>query len=730
MSLMSGVIPSLHNGVSQQSPLVRAPEQCEALENGWCSLAVGTGKRAPTETVAKLMDAAPASGFIHEINRDATERYVVVVSEGVIRVFDLDGVEQSVSATNGWGYIADAAPSDLTMATVADYTFVVNRKKVPQMGAVGDDLLPPPVDLSTIPTVTPNRNRTGNLLLDAILDKLAGQRAAAAPNPSTVMNGVVQTFEKLPDTAPQGALYEVQGTTTTKFISYYVRRNGGVWDETVKNGLRNTILPETMPHALVRQADGTFIFAPFAWQPRRVGDEATNPPPAFIGRTIQKVLIYQNRLVFLTDESAVMSVSGEFDNFWRTTVLDYIDSDPITVAATSTKVSMLYDAVPFNDGIMLTSDQTQFSMSNGESGLSATSIAIRPVTNYEVNTRAGMVAVGTEVYFTSERNGSTVVREYTRDPDSDATTAADVTAHIPSYIPAGAHKLISASDLNALFVLTEAEPAKAFVYQFYWLSASEKAQSSWHTWEFGEGAELLSGAYLGGFLYLILKRPDGLFLERINLQADAKAPGCSHQVHLDRRCSVTGSVAAGSTVFEVPYVPDHDRFRLVRTDQFGKPLSLIDPSTYEWATSNTVVVPGFENAGPVIGGEAYTFRYRFSPQYLRRSDGTAVTTGRTQLRTFTVNYRDTGYFKTSVAPYGTDPQVEVVLPAKIAEFTGKVLGANDLIINKPSFHTGSYSFQVYGEASVAAIELLNDSHVASTFVSAEWEAFFWSRARV
>jgi hypothetical protein len=64
----------------------------------------------------------------------------------------------------------------------------------------------------------------------------------------------------------------------------------------------------------------------------------------------------------------------------------------------------------------------------------------------------------------------------------------------------------------------------------------------------------------------------------------------------------------------------------------------------------------------------------------------------------------------------------------MADFTGKVVGADDLRLNKPAFHTGSYSFQVYGDAAQATITLTNDTHVASTFVSAEWEGFYFNRA--
>ncbi|MFN3582780.1 hypothetical protein [Phenylobacterium sp.] len=731
MSLVTQAIPSLHNGVSQQSPLVRAPDQCEEMVNGWASLSEGTGKRPPTEQVATILPSAPTNAKVHEINRDASEQYIAIATDGVIRVYDFaTGQEVPCSAPAGWGYLTGVTDwaTDLALYTVADYTFVVNKKRVCAMLPAGADQVPQDSEAAWL-------NRTFGVDANGV-PYGPGAAYQYAVNPGGTLTGTVQAFNKLPETAAEGAIYKVQGTEETGFVSYYVRYSSGVWDETVAPGLQNAIDPGTMPHALIRQANGEFRFVPFSWAPRRVGDTETNPNPGFIGRTISGVFFYQNRLAFLYDENCVLSCAGDFGNFWRMTVLDYIDSDVIDVAATSTRVSLLRHAVPFNDGIVLFSDQTQFAMSNGEMGVSPMSVAIRPVTNYEVAHRAPPVALGTEVYFASEKNGWATIREYSRMADSDATSAADITAHVPRYIPAGVHQLAPAADLNAVFVLTDGAPNRVFVYQFYWVDAQNKAQSAWHVWEMGWNDRVMSAAYLKGYLYLLIARPNGLSLERINLQAGARPYGASQRVHLDRLTQVVGvyDPARQRTYFNLPY--RHEEVlapvRVVRSDAVGpRAMSLISPDDYVFEADNMVLsVPGNE-AGVHLVGVQYTFRFVFSKQYLRRGDGTPVTTGRLQLRTFTINYRETGFFRTEVQPYGaaTDPQVEEVLPAKLADFTGKTLGAVELRLGTPQVATGDYAFQVYGEAEAAVIALTNRTHVASTFVSAEWEAFYFNRAR-
>jgi hypothetical protein len=268
-----------------------------------------------------------------------------------------------------------------------------------------------------------------------------------------------------------------------------------------------------------------------------------------------------------------------------------------------------------------------------------------------------------------------------------------------------------------------------FVYQFYW-NGNEKLQSAWRKWTFAD--PVVGGEYLDGYLFLLIRRASGVFLERLHLEVNAKPEEQNSQVYLDRRTKLTGvyDPVADRTTFSLPYGTQQDTFRIVRGKTHPtRPGSLVDPSGYQWLADTEVSVPGNETV-PATVGSAYLMRFQFSRQFPQDYQGRALTTGRLQLRTFTVYFVDTAFFRTEVSPYGlaVAADVEEIVPAKIADFTGKVVGSADLVLNKPAFHTGSYSFQVYGDASQATVALTNDTHVGSTFVSAEWEGFYFNRA--
>ena len=108
MSLVSRTIPNLVQGVSQQPEVLRLTSQASEQINGYSSVVEGLKKRPPTEYVAKLSSQSSfGNAFIHTINRDTTERYIVVITNGAINVYDINGVAKTVvNQTNATNYLS------------------------------------------------------------------------------------------------------------------------------------------------------------------------------------------------------------------------------------------------------------------------------------------------------------------------------------------------------------------------------------------------------------------------------------------------------------------------------------------------------------------------------------------------------------------------------------------------------------------------------------------------
>lgn len=133
--LVSYLIPNMIQGVSQQPDAQRDPTQGEEQINGMSSTIEGLRKREHSQVMARVSTTGFGDVFFHQIERDAQEKYLVAIGRSAVKVFDLQGNERTVSAPLGFSYLASATSprADLRAATIADFTFISNARRVPEM---------------------------------------------------------------------------------------------------------------------------------------------------------------------------------------------------------------------------------------------------------------------------------------------------------------------------------------------------------------------------------------------------------------------------------------------------------------------------------------------------------------------------------------------------------------------------------------------------------------------
>ena len=136
MALVASSIPNLINGVSQQPPALRLASQAEEVVNCLPSPVEGLKKRPPLTHVKQLFSGTAGTGrpFVHLVDRDGVIQYLVLIQDGAIKAFDLDGTAHSIATPDGTSYLDISNTSDpsekFRVASVADYTFITNREKV------------------------------------------------------------------------------------------------------------------------------------------------------------------------------------------------------------------------------------------------------------------------------------------------------------------------------------------------------------------------------------------------------------------------------------------------------------------------------------------------------------------------------------------------------------------------------------------------------------------------
>lgn len=535
----------------------------------------------------------------------------------------------------------------------------------------------------------------------------------------------VQKFSNLPATAPDGYIVKVVGEDGSNTDDYYVKYDSTekVWQEDVRPGLKNSYDTSTLPHVLVREADGTFTFRRAEWEDREIGDEDSNPLPSFIGQTINDVFYHRNRLGFLSGENIILTRSANFFNFWMTSATKVQDTDPIDLAASDSTISTLYNAVTFDTDLILFSKDAQFALT-ADGVLTPTSANLTSaVTHYEASLKAKPVNAGRNVYFVAERAQYSTVREFfTAADNTDAKDVQDITSHVPNYIPNGVYKIIPSTVENVMLYLTEGDETKMYVYKYLFID-SQRVQAAWSVWDMGD--VVYGGSFIDSYLYLVVSRNNCLCLERISftlntIDFDAEP----YRVLLDSKQAYTVPSEAYNSLQDTTTID----VSAIYGDSYetDKQYSAVaKDGTYMQATDGKVTFLGDYSNTVITLGINYLFKIIMSTIMVKQSDTgntQAITDGRLQLRQMWFNYSDSGYFKISVDVANKTTYTY--------EYTSRFLGTRFNILGEMPFTTGSFRFPIQAKNENCTITLETDAPLPIALVGAGWIGNYQRRTRL
>jgi len=806
MPLVSSSIPNLINGVSQQPAALRLASQAESVINCMPSPVEGLKKRPPMYNVARMFAGSAGAGrpFVHIVDRDGAVRYMILIQDGAIRVFDLNGVEQTVTTPDGVGYLninnASDPSNQFRVASVADVTFIVNREQTVAMANTTSPtwgtksmVFCKTADYATTYRITVNSTtvsyttaNSGGAAPDSvtIASNLASSLSSALGAGWTIssqdyivkiqkndggdytlsatdsrtaegtiaLKGTTDSISDLPLLAEHGFIIKIQGQAASNFDDYYVRFETnagsgfghGTWRETVAPGIQFEFNAATMPHVLVRNANGTFTFEQFNWSGRIAGDATTVPDPSFVGSTIQNVTLFRNRLVFLADENVILSAADSYDRFWPETVQTVIDSDPIDISTGGTEINFLVSSLAFANTLLLFSRHGQFRLDTGATtigtSLTPRTATITAITTYEMQATVDPVGVGRTIYFAIPKGDFSGIREFfLPDASGPVPLSEEVTAAVPRYLPGNLSTLVASVSEEAIIAISRDQPGRIYLYKFFF-EEDTKLQSSWSYWQVGAGKTIIGADILDSDLYVIVQYGDGVYLERVALRPETVDSGTSFEILLDRKtteasCTVALTNPAGLDVqstITLPYpmaatgaMVVVGRFQAGNTIQHGQVLFPIAESLNGGAGGNgTMTVRGDLTNADFYVGELYNMTYEFSTPYLKEQPpggGMAVAAGpRLQLRTWTVVFDDTSSFQLRITPQGRDAQTY--------PYEGLTVGSGNVLLGNPQLATGKFRAPVMAQNTEAKIELLSNSPLPCRVQSAEWEGWYHSRA--
>lgn len=548
-----------------------------------------------------------------------------------------------------------------------------------------------------------------------------------------VCKGYVSNITKLPPVAPNGYKVLVRGEAKSEDDDYYLEWDSdkSVWAECLAPKTKYKIDELTMPWSLVREADGTFTFKPNTWSERRVGSEDSNPDPTFIGKTINDIFFYRNRLGFISDENIVLSAVSDFFNFWYKSAASQNDSDPIDVAVSSNKVSILTHAVPFARELMLFSPENQFVLSS-EGVMTPTSVKVDQMTSFDYAKDIRPLSIGQNIYFINNRvNYCSLMRYYTVQDVAEMKNADDITQHAPTYIPKGIVRLSGNTTSDTISMLSESSPDTVWIMKTAYNNGAP-VQLALSKWKMGfKGVQVCLAEFVGADIYFLINSPSGLYLERTAITGNAlDFKDEPSRLFMDRkvRYEITASNAAYDSYNNKTYISLKDMYGV--TPHKDVPYFLVCTegelqTITDWSSEGIFSVNGNYIGETVFVGRQYGFKATLSKIFIKqaRQDGsiTSEDEGRLQLRYFWFNYSASGAFTVKVDNY------EDSVNPNAYKYSSRILGTPETTLGSTVYNSGKLKIPVQGENKHITISVESNTPTPLNLISGGWEGFYQRR---
>jgi hypothetical protein len=678
MAAISQKVIGLIGGVSQQPDSLMIPGQLRECDNYYPDPTFGLLKRPGTKFIQRLENATTTGDFFFISKGDDDKLIFQINQDGTVGLWDAQsGVEQTLNAISGTAqtYATHDHRSDIEVLQINDYVFVLNRGILVEDDGVSSAAQTPYgyVTLTTIAYDTSYRividgtaftynsptssgsNLSAQTIINALVSSINANPAYVATGVANFIHirrannadfsleasgsisgtglkaykGSVSGVEDLPDQFLDGEVIKVGASQEADADDYYVvfetsdgsAQGAGVWVETIGPDVPLGVDATTMPHALIKEADGTYTFRELSeaaaaayttsttvsgiptavsvtsngnarwsvgqrfpvyggtginlrlevtsvdanrqitgvsiiragqdytaadvvsnlegdtftvdtvgsatisgstwatqyWGQRTVGDEESAPSPSFVGERITGISFFKNRLVLLSQENVVCSQAGAFLDFYPSTVITIVNSDPIDISAGSrTKVEFRH-GLQHPTGLITFADNAQYILQTRTEAFSASTAELNLLSTFSHSVTTKPIDLGTTFVIAEQNSKSTILNELTLGFDQ-TPLKKDLSKLIPSYIPTGITTITNTLSASLFGLQSVQEPDTLYLFRYY-TQDSERLVASWFKWTFP--GNLLLSEFAESEGYVAIECDNEVVLTHMNLLTES-----------------------------------------------------------------------------------------------------------------------------------------------------------------------------------------------------------------
>ena len=543
------------------------------------------------------------------------------------------------------------------------------------------------------------------------------------------MGSSVNDVTLLPKQCKHGYIVKVSNARMSDEDDYYLRFEGennvdgtGSWTECAKPGIVTSFT--NMPLVIQRTATTTFTVKQFTYADRAVGDDETNPIPSFVGKRINKVLFFRNRLAFLAGENVVLCRPGTVGvpNFWSETALVVSANDPIDIACSSTFPSELFDGIDINTGLVVFSTNQQFLLSSDDTVLNPDTAKLRSISTFNYNKTVAPISLGVTIAYLDNSGKFSRFNEMANIAREGEPNVVEQSKVIPTTISKDVDLLTNSRENQIVAI---GKTGSDTVIGFRYLNVGDKRQqSAWFKWKFNNP---LTYHFIINDEYFFLD--SDYFLQSMRLVQQETDPSITQDnveflLHVDNHTTISGgsfNAATNLTTFSsVSWLPSvtSPNYDLVVVDTNTASTRVGRYAKPTLTSSNSFTVPGDWSGVTLTIGYIYEYSVKFPRLYYTKTEGQRFLSDVNSslvIHRVKFHFGKVGLYETTLERVGKTDYTEV--------YESTILDEYD-VSDAPYLDEFIKTIPVYEQNTNVDITLKSNHPAPSTLRAMSWEGYY------
>jgi hypothetical protein len=464
------------------------------------------------------------------------------------------------------------------------------------------------------------------------------------------------------------------------------------------------------------------------WKYREVGDNQTNPMPTFVGYPIDTISFYKNRIVFTSRQNVICSQAGDYFNFFASTVITIVDSDPIDLSASTLKPIRLKHAIAAPQGLLLFGDNAQLLLSTTTEAFSPKTAEVNLLSTLSQTDRIAPLDIGSSYMFLEEGEKASSIYEMILDGGNGKPANIELTRFIPTYIPSAVLDMQVSQSAGTMAILSKQELSSLYLYRWFNLTGEQRI-SGWFRWMLPGTIEFFTFDH--DILFVVTKHGSNYVLSKMSLLTDTPSESLLFEgQYLDVRLDLFdyNPTLTYDSVTDLTHVCFKDGFEDLNEQSvliFLNPdvAGYFEEQTLQYdATKPTgekyfLTVEGNQTTSKFAVGYKYEAMAQLPAFYVVKDEARNIkdTVNVPRINRLKVNSYNSGPYRAVVRSDGRDDFV-LELP--------QITANNYLANNIPIIRNAQSTIPVMAKGDQFEFELIADSPFQTAFTSIDWEGTY------